>query len=264
VYAGGQRVAARLFKLFCFRRNGKMKKLYVCVLAVLAVSTSQALTTTFGSDADTYLRDSTVRGNYGFMDVRGGTNDFAGYLRFDISSLNLAVIENASLILTVSGGASRNDTLVNGRFALYGLNNVEGNTPQNWDEATLSENGTNPVGLEWNGIVPLNLAGGRLTNLDADDGISVTETIVGGGGVGSKLTVTGQALVDFLTARLNDGGLVTFILANDDTSDRGYGIATKENATEAYRPMLEVTYIPEPATMVLLGLGGLLAVRRKQ
>src|SRR3972149_1723978 len=67
----------------------------------------------------------------------GGSSDFRGYARFDLSSLGSITITGASMKYTVSGGASRNDTIINGRYATYGLNNVVGNTPQNWDETTL-------------------------------------------------------------------------------------------------------------------------------
>jgi hypothetical protein len=56
---------------------------------------------------------------------------------------------------------------------------------------------------------------------------------------------------------LDDGGLATFILSNDDAADRGYGIATKENATAAHHPALTIEYteIPEPVSAVLLAVG---------
>lgn len=93
-----------------------------------------------------------------------------------------------------------------------------------------------------------------------EDGVEVTETIAGG----TVVTITGNALIAFLQSRVNDNGLVTFITTYPGTEGRGYGLATKENATAAYQPMLQITYIPEPATMVLLGLGGLLSIRRKR
>ncbi|HPB91971.1 MAG TPA: DNRLRE domain-containing protein [Anaerohalosphaeraceae bacterium] len=199
------------------------------------------------SDADTYLRGETPRGSYEFMDIRGGSVDFAGYLRFNLSELTMmghGTIKDAVLTLTVSGGASRNDKATNGRFALYGLNTVTGNTPQNWNEATLTAAN---AGQEWDGTVPMTTAlnNGWITDLD-DNVAGISEVISGTGDVGDTITISGAPLEAFLQSRVEDNGLVTFILANDDNSaDRGYGIGTKENANLDYRPKLKLTYVQE-------------------
>lgn len=217
----------------------------MCVLGLVAQA---EVVKSIGPDADTYIDGTNANGSGVFMYVAGGSIDTAGYLRFDLGALNVRTVLDAQLILRNSGEAPRNDAANTGRFALYGLNNVAGNTPQNWSESTLSESGTNPVGAEWSGAVPLDLTGGRVTNLDADDGVAVTESIVQASGTdywapgAFTFTISGQALIDFLQARADDGGLATFIVANDDGNSRGYGIATKENATEEFRPILVLTY----------------------
>jgi len=217
----------------------------VTVIALCVADLASAATIMLGAHADTYLRDATVRGGFEFMDVRGGSVDFRGYLRFDLSSLSGQTITGASLKLTVSGGASRNDTLVGGRYATYGLNNDVGNTPQNWDEGTFvpADKGTEDV---------VALMG--VTDLD-DNVAGISEVLVpaaGSADPGTTVTVSGAPLVSFLQGRLGDSGLATFILSNDDASDRGYGLATKENVNEAYRPMLTIDYVPEPSSLVLL------------
>lgn len=197
------------------------------------------------SDADTYLRDATPRGGLEYMDIRGASTwAFAGYVRFDLSALAAmgpGTLENVTLTLTKVGGASRNDVVNNGRFALYGLNNVEGNTPQNWSEAGLIPDN---AGAEW--TFPLDLESGRLTNLD-DSVEGITETIDGDGGVGTKIIVSGEALANFLKSRIDDNGLATFILVCPATNDRGYGIGTKENTDPDNRPLLTLTYTPDSA-----------------
>lgn len=224
-----------------------MKRILVLVtfMLMIPVAAAYADTVSLGSDADTYLRDDVARGDLTFMDIRGGGVDFAGYLRFDFSSLGAIDISDASLKLTVSGGASRNDTLVDGRFGLYGLNDITGNTSQSWDEVTLTETGTNPVGSEWNGVVPMDLTGGRVTDLDMATVPGIVETLSASSpDPGTTITITGPPLVAFLQDRADAGGLVTFILANNDATDRGYGLATKENTTADYPPVLDLTYTP--------------------
>jgi hypothetical protein len=229
------------------------------VLAVaLMAHQANAATITLGSNADTYLRDATPRGGFVFMDVRGGAVDFRGYQRFDLAALGAgSTINSATLTYTVSGGASRNDTLVNGRFALYGLNNVAGNTPQNWDEATFE-----PAGKGTEDVATLM----GVTDLD-DNVVGISEIVVpfGGNGAnpGTTVTISGAPLVSFLQSRLDDGGLATFILSNDDATDRGYGLASKENATADYHPRLTIDYteIPEPSALalaaILAGMAGM-------
>lgn len=224
---------------------------------------ARGATISLGATADTYLRDATVRGALEFMDVRGAALDFRGYARFDLAGLGPINITSASMTYTISGGASRNDAIVNARFAAYGLNNVLGNTPQNWDEATFvpASKGTEDV---------TTLTG--VTDLD-DDVAGISEVIVpvgGGSGAGTTVTVSGAPLVAFLQNRVADGGLATFILSNDDATDRGFGLATKENATPAYWPVLNLEYeaaVPEPTALALaagsLAVGVFVRKRRK-
>jgi hypothetical protein len=179
------------------------------------------------------------------MDVRGGNIDFRGYLRFNLAAIPAgATINSATLQLTQVSGASRNDTITTGRFALYGLNNDAGNTPQNWDEATFvpADKGTEDV---------TTLAG--VTDLD-DNVLGITESAAG---TPVQVTVTGAPLGAFLQSRLSDGGLATFILSNDDSNDRGFGLGTKENADTTTQPVLTIDYtaVPEPATALGLAIG---------
>ena len=237
----------------------KKKTLYLLVLCVaLLVPAVQAAVLT--PDADTYMRDTTPRGGEGHMDIHGSAGR-AGYTRFDLSALIGQTITDASLTYTATLGGARQDTIVSGRVGLKGLDTVAGNTPQNWDEATLS---TADVGLEHPGSADYDPL--LVTELDAENGANVTETIVAAGAgawePGTTVTITGADLIAFLQNAIdNEAGLATFIMSFPGTDGRGYALATNENTLGHAAATL--TIIPEPATMILLGLGGL-ALRRRR
>jgi hypothetical protein len=232
---------------------------WVCaaLAALLALSGFQpgyAQSVVLPSVADTYLRDATVRGGLGFMDVRGAAIDFRSYVRFDLSSIPAgSTITGATLQLTQVPGASRNDAIVAARLATYGLTDLLGNTPQNWDEATFvpALKGTEDVDT--------------LTGVtDLDDNIAgITEAFTGATGA-TVVTISGAPLASFLQSRFDAGGLVTFILSNDDATDRGFGFGTKENADPLTAPILTVEYIPEPSALALIALSAVGLFRRRR
>jgi hypothetical protein len=223
-------------------------------LAWCGATSARGATVALPPAADTYLRDATIRGALAFMDVRGAALDFRGYVRFDLSSIPAgATITSASLKLSQVPGASRNDAVVAGRIALYGLNNVAGNTPQNWDEATFepSLKGTEDV---------TTLTG--VTDLD-DNVAGITEAFAGAA-PDIVATISGSPLASFLQTRLGDGGLANFILSNDDATDRGFGFGTKENADPNKAAVLTVEYVPEPASAALVGMAVLATLVRRR
>ncbi|HDS85606.1 MAG TPA: hypothetical protein ENN97_10490, partial [Phycisphaerales bacterium] len=213
--------------------------------SLLSVLCSAEQTATLTSVADTGLRDaSNTYGSDPYMYIYGASNVYhMGYVRFDLRSLDIHTVVNAQLVMTVSGGAPRNDNLTTGRFAAYGLDNAAGNTPQDWNEAVLNKGNT---GLEVNwadGGGTMDFS--RIINLDANDGAGTTESIAGGTyHTGTTMTLTGQPLVDFLQSRVDDNGLATFIIRQRDGGGRGYGLATRENPEHSYRPALQITYVP--------------------
>ncbi|MBP7053621.1 MAG: discoidin domain-containing protein [Phycisphaerae bacterium] len=222
----------------------KLMSLVAAGFVLAAVTSAPAGTFTLGSDADTYVAsgDTTPHGSATFMYLHDTTNG-VGYLRFNVSELNILSVESATLTLVISGDAPRNDSLVTARFFLHGLNAAAGNTPQSWEEATLTSAN---VGAEWstNGGEPLV----NTTPLDdTTTGAGITETITSTGEdywiAGSRtITITGEALAQFIEDRAQDDGLVTFLMAfPDSTTGRGFGLASKENSTEAFRPKLEIT-----------------------
>ncbi len=221
-----------------------MKKILALILLMMVMGSTHAETVTMTSDADTWLRGGqSPKGSDGYLDIMG-YYDFSGIYRFDLSSLGVISISDASLTLTVTGDCwRRNDTFTTGRLALFGMNNVEGNTPQDWDEATFT---ADMSGAEWTGVMPMDdsVANGRVVNLDADNGANTVETGGGSAAAGTSITLSGDDLVTFLQSRVFDGGLASFFAGNPLNEQRGYGLATKEYAVAEYHPVLEITYEP--------------------
>lgn len=213
---------------------------------LLVIQCSADVTNTFVSSADTGIRDATnVYGSDTYMYIYGGSSYNMGYVRFDLSGLGIYQVVSASLKFTIETGAPRADVMNTGRFSLHGLQDVQGNTPQDWDETTLNRSQTGAE-VDWNtGGGTLDMS--RLVNLDGADVPEITETTVPSAGsweAGTTVTVTGNPLNSFLQSRLDDDGRVTFIIRCEATNGRGYGLAARENANELYRPVLELTYIP--------------------
>lgn len=225
--------------------------LAILVLAVSGLVAQADVTTAVISAADTGIRSATV--TYGsdlYMYIYGnGATSYMGYVRFDLSGLSIYTVVNASLKMTISGGAPRNDSVVVDRYAPHGLNNVAGNTTQSWDEATLNRSNTGAE-VNWTtGTVDMT----KVTNLDGADVPGITETFVAGVGGswarGGTFTTTGAPLVSFLQSRVDDNGFVTFIIRQDAGGGKGYGLVTREEATDlTYRPELTLTYIPGGAS----------------
>ncbi|QDU55509.1 rhamnogalacturonan lyase family protein [Aeoliella mucimassa] len=190
--------------------------------------------TTLSASDDTYLRSGYSNGGVDVLDSR---YSFVPYIKFDLSQLNIDEITSATLTVTKVASV-RNDAINEGRFAVYGLADLAGNTPQDWNESTLVA-GTNN-GAEWNDDSSTNgIDRSRLTSLDPEDGADVTETI--NNSTGAAQTLTGTALVDFLNSRVDDDGFVTFVIPVE-ADGRGYGLASKEYADQSMHPTLEITY----------------------
>ena len=215
-----------------------MNKILVLTLILLTMTLGicKAETASFTSDADTWFRDGRTNGSTDYMWVHGSYN-FVGYIRFDLSSLGGIDISEASISLTTYGGWVH-DTINNARFGMVALNNVDGNTAQDWDESTLNYNN---AGEEWDADLyfTASTSDGRVTNLDLDDGANVIEDVPDS--YTGTVTVSGPDLVAFLQERANDGGLATFMVAME-ASGKYTSYATKECETVEYWPTLNLTY----------------------
>lgn len=249
-------------------------KIKCAAALVIAPFLANANTVSLNPNADTFVRFGTGQtSNFGalnYLDIFANAlvRDYFGYVRFDLSSIPVsATITSATLTFTkVDGlGSSRNDGITTARFGVFGLNEVEGNTAQDWSETSLTFDSGR--GAEWVSANVFDSA--RVTNLD---GVNGNETISGTAS-GSTASVSGTELVSFLQNRLASSFVsATFIVDQTGTdAGRGYGIATREYATvnAAQIPVLSITYtaIPEPSSFAalagLVGLG-LAASRRRR
>jgi hypothetical protein len=75
----------------------------------------------------------------------------------------------------------------------------------------------------------------------------------------TPVTLTGQALVDFLNT--DSDGIISLGLASGGVSFQ-IDLMSMYYNSGAYAPTLDLTGTPEPATLAILGLGGLLLRRR--
>ncbi len=208
--------------------------------------------------------------NYGsstnlYLYANGTAQDYFAYVRFDLSTLpDDIVITDISLSLTKVPGVGRDDQLTNARFRVFGLDDVAGNTAQNWDEVGLT---FDTIGAEWTAANSFDLS--RVTSFDGTAGNETIGSTVTYGG-SSLASISGTALADFVSGKLG-ANFVTFIVDQGSGSDpgRGFSFASRENAVSdpASVPTLVVTYaaVPEPGTagLVALGLGALLWRRRR-
>ena len=209
------------------------RRLALCGAAFVsaALASLAQISTSVTADADTYLRDDTDRGAMEFMDIRDVQN-FYGYLRFDLSGLNIESVVSATVSLQ-KVDASRSDTLTTGRFRLMGLTDAAGNTSQTWVETGSGALNTTNVGTEDR----LTLTG--LVDLNGETVAGVSESIAA-----EVITVSGDPLTAFVQSRVDGGGYVTFVIDFPPAGqDRGYGLATKENTSGALVPTLNLVYL---------------------
>ncbi|MBC2593248.1 hypothetical protein H5P28_03140 [Ruficoccus amylovorans] len=263
-----------------FNRSRLSRRPALAALALMAVLplATQAQVTVEAS-ADAYLRSygtnaTTNYGNGTYLQVKGG-GDIAyarkGIIRFDFTGSNGAgAVDNSSITLTVLAGAgnSPSDTVWN--FAIYGLDGTAAG--QDWVEGT-GETGvsgpTPPNAVTWNNAPGNN----TLTTYSTDSATTTlvgTFTVTGKGTNGDTVTVSGDALDNFLSTVVGSQ-YVSFLIVRTDTSggvDASetvvHQFASRENTTYD-APKLSYTNIPEASSTALMAgllILGTLAFRR--
>ena len=241
------------------------------ILLLMLGTAAQALyiSTEFGDGADCWIANdnqsssyysNTVHNTTG-MQVRyngGGSRFRAAFLKFDLSGQTEPFAANTGLLMgqTYTKGASKT-------IHVYGL--VDGDAGEDWLETTLCYD--NAPGF----VTPSQ--GNNLGWYAIDSRLVLlgTFTIPGTGSGGATITPAKMLwsdpdtlpLADFLNADTN--GKVTLVLINatgTSSNNSENRFASKEDAVVASWPAL--IEVPEPVTLVLLGLGGLMFMGRKK
>ena len=234
--------------------------------AGVGVATSQTAVLTPVADTTVWNRDgfrwqkvnSGAETSLDLHQENNGKINAVAYIRFDLSSLDIATIESATLTLSRirpnpvdpgigSSRSSGDGNWVGDRINIFGLDAVEGNTAQDWGESELTFEQT---GKEYTESTADNVSqpfdSARVTDFADLNTIGENNSEAGT----DTSVLAGQALVAWLEKRVADGGLVTFMV---DTAESSVGIYSKEGASQAglaVAPVLAIEFAPGPPPAV--------------
>ncbi|MHC4856073.1 MAG: CBM96 family carbohydrate-binding protein [Planctomycetota bacterium] len=240
-----------------------MKKLIVLLLLAACVGLAKA---DIIADADTYVRGGNTLtsgtsnfGTEGILAVKrstaGANKNFKSVIRFDAGSTDLSAATGINLALVLGVANTADDT-----FNLYGVKDAS--TLESFGETTLThassavfvdqylDTDTYPLGID------TSVASGYFYDSDSDGAdVLASFSVSSTAAAGDAFNISTAEMLAF--AQASADSLLTFVLVKVNDSGKTQ-FASKENLTYA-GPTLT---IPEPATLVLLGLGGLLLRRR--
>jgi hypothetical protein len=186
-------------------------------------------------------------------DVAGTGRQNVGYIQFDLSGI-LSPLTDVRFEVTMQSTRAS----AAGVNQVYGLNDVAGNTAQNWTSLTYNTTGAELPGDGDSTTQDLGSIGTtgaeNLWNIGDLPAIAgVAEEII------AINHLSNPELLSFLNSRI--GNLATLLLVQDNAADIDLLFNSVEDP-ENLRPKL---FIPEPSGGVLLGLGFLaLAARRRR
>lgn len=231
------------------------------VCAVLAMSVlclaglAQAGVVTLNSTADSYIRGSQTGSNFGTAAFMVSNNATANgirwsFIRFDLSGITETI---TGIKLEIQAEKAGNTWTVTLPFDVYGLT-----TGENWIESgTGGLTWTNAPARSGSAVDLAGVYGGAAISTFDYKGLVSGNT--GGPVVAAVDQAAGGSAVNFVNA--DSDKVVTFIVARkygDAANGSGAAWATKEKTyADVAAPLLTVYTIPEPATLMLLGLGGL-------
>ncbi|MCC5849063.1 MAG: DNRLRE domain-containing protein [Verrucomicrobia bacterium] len=206
---------------------------------------------------NTYIREGQNTTNLNGDDLLVGYNGSGSALRlraifeFDLSSVidSGLTIEELSLTLTVASGSS--DAITINMYELSPGGDL--NTPFNQAEATWDQYSS---GNDWD------TPGG-------DFGSTLLSSVNTSGSTSTGDTFTFSNTPEFISAAqaaYENSRPFQFILVSNDETARDLMRIVSNAGSESDRPLLTVTAIPEPGTLVLLGiaLGTLVIFRRRK
>ncbi|MCX6896675.1 MAG: GDSL-type esterase/lipase family protein [Verrucomicrobia bacterium] len=214
----------------------------VMVLALSLASIGHAYIT-LNPVADTSFEWGINDNNYGTTDglhlrqYTSNNRDYFAYIRFDLSSITNPITDATFRVQQQSGA-----TINSGRIRVLGLDNLAGNTAQNWGEtaikpSTLGGEFTFPASALTNGVSPFYT--NRVTSFDGDVA-GITEEITSDAATLEIVKVSGQPLVRWLENRRTNGGLATLIVDIPAGQGVEYYLHSRETATNGAAPELQI------------------------
>ena len=167
----------------------------------------------------------------------GPVRDNMVYLRFDLSSLKKTILQSASITFNKVAG----DTLVTGRFGLFGLQDVPGNLPQDWTLTNFAYGTEFDPSLASDAVAS---SGAYPINLSKVVDWSTQETVSG-----NAATLNSPGFMSFLQARADVGGSATIILSmptQGNGNDKSITYAFPGYSDPTLAMALKISYAPVP------------------
>ncbi len=210
---------------------------------------------------DTMLLSADGRnfGGMSYMEIKEYSGSGRGLVRFDLSDLDITNLDISSATFSMycyqKGGGGTTST------TLFEVSSANGD----WVEGTGTP-GTVTGASTWSykHYTTGNWAGSAGCSTAGTDYVS-TGLATASGASGTWVTWTLSAAGLELLEDWADGAKTNTGFYLRHTTGNRLNYRSSEYSTVSYRPKLDITYTPEPATMTLLGLGGLgLLIRRKR
>lgn len=218
---------------------------FCALLAMLSLASTSHATSYVALNpvADTYFEWGINDNNYGTTDglhlrqYTSNNRDYFAYIRFDLSSITNPITDVTLRVQQQSGA-----TINSGRVRVLGLDDLAGNTPQNWGETTIKPSTlggefTFPASALTNGVSPFYT--NRVTSFDGDVA-GITEEITSDAATLEIVKVSGQPLVRWLENRRTNGGLATLIVDIPAGQGVEYYLHSRETATNGAAPELQI------------------------